>query len=78
MIGLVGFALQWSDFQPNEPVQTALVENTMIYMMGGFPFVCYMIAAIAFTRFSLTEQQYRKIRAVLDERNDESNKEEER
>lgn len=68
MIGLVGFALQLSHFQPNEPIQTTLVENTMVYMMGGFPFVCYMIAAVVFTRFSLTETEYLRIRAELDKR----------
>lgn len=68
MIGLVGFALQWSDFQPNQPAQTELVERTMVFLMGGFPFVCYLIGAIAFTRFSLTASEYAKIRGELDAR----------
>lgn len=68
MIGLVGFALQWSDFQPNQANQTELVEQTMILLMGGFPFVCFMIGAAAFTRFSLTAGEYAKIRAELDKR----------
>jgi len=69
MIGLVGYALSWSNFVPNEPEQTELVKNTMILLMGGFPLVCYLIGAIAFSRFRLTEREHARIRTELDVRN---------
>lgn len=66
MIGLVGFALQWSDFQPNQPDQTELVQNTIVFLMSGFPFVCFVIGAIAFSRFDLSESEHARIRKELD------------
>ncbi len=68
MIALVGFALQWSDFQPNVAEQTELVTQTIVLLMGGLPLVCFYIGAAAFTRFSLTAEEYTRIRAELDTR----------
>jgi GPH family glycoside/pentoside/hexuronide:cation symporter len=68
MIGLVGWALEWSGFDAGVHEQTELVNRTMILLMGGFPLVCFGIGAIAFSRFSLTEKMHAQIRAELDER----------
>ena len=40
----------------------------MVILMGGFPLVCYGVGAIAFSRFSLTEQEHARIRVELDAR----------
>ena len=68
MIGLVGQALEWSGFDGAVQQQTELVRSTMVILMGGFPLVCYGVGAIAFSRFSLTEQEHARIRIELDAR----------
>ncbi len=68
MLGVVGWALEWSGFDAEVQQQSALVERTMVVLMGGFPLVCYLVGAIVFTRFSLSETEHAKIRAALDER----------
>jgi Na+/melibiose symporter-like transporter len=68
MIAMVGFALEWSNFQPNVAEQTEVVNNTIVLLMGGLPLVCFWLGAAAFTRFSLTAKEYTRIRAELDER----------
>ncbi len=69
MIGLVGWALEWSGFDGQADVQTEVVRNTMIVLMGGFPLVCYLIGAVLFLRFDLSEAEHARIRADLDARN---------
>ena len=68
MIGVVGYVLQWSDFQPNVAEQTDVVTNSILFMAGGLPLLCFFIGAIAFSRFSLTPEHYARIRTDLDER----------
>jgi Na+/melibiose symporter-like transporter len=68
MIGIVGWALEWSGFDGSVEEQTVLAKNTMIVLMGGFPLVCYLIGAAAFSRFSLTESEHARIRSELDAR----------
>ncbi len=68
MLGLVGQALAWSGFDGDSAEQSQRVESTMLILMGGFPLVCYLVGAIAFTRFSLTEAEHARIRAALDAR----------
>ena len=68
MIGVVGWALEWSGFEASVQEQSALAKRTMIILMGGFPLVCYVAGAIAFSRFSLTESDHARIRAELDAR----------
>ena len=68
MIGLVGFTLQWSDFQPNIAEQTDLVKQSIVLLMGGLPLICFAIGALAFTRFRLTPDEYAKVRLELDAR----------
>lgn len=66
MIGIVGWALEWSGFDGAVQEQTELAKRTMIILMGGFPLVCYFIGAVAFSRFSLTEAEHARIRLELD------------
>ena len=68
MIGVVGLALQWSDFQPNVAEQTHLVKQNIVFFSGGLPMICFFIGALAFSRFSLTPDEYAKVRVELDER----------
>lgn len=68
MVGTVGLALEASGFVRNAPEQTEFVKNTMIFLMGGVPIVCYGIGALAFSRYQLGESAYGEIRAALDAR----------
>ncbi len=64
----MGQALAWSAFDPDAERQSELVQTTMLALMGGCPLVCYLLGAIAFARFSLTEVEHARIRAELDAR----------
>ena len=75
MVGLVGYALEWSGYVENAAVQTELTKNTMIVLAGGVPMVGYAIGALAFTRFALSEREHARIRAELDERASASSQE---
>ena len=68
MVGVVGWALAWAGFDGQAETQSTLVQQTMIALMGGFPLVCYLIGAVFFTRFSLSESEHARIRAELDAR----------
>ena len=48
MIGLVGWALEWSGFDGAAEAQSQLAKTTMVALMGGFPLICYFIGTIAF------------------------------
>lgn len=68
MIFVVGQALSWSAFDPGAERQSDLVLTTMVTLMGGAPLVCYLLGAIAFARFSLSEAEHARIRRELDAR----------
>ncbi|MFO0688438.1 MAG: MFS transporter [Myxococcota bacterium] len=68
MIFVVGQSLEWSGFAPGAASQSELVRTTMIALMGGAPLVCYLIGAVAFARFSLSEAEHARIRRELDAR----------
>jgi GPH family glycoside/pentoside/hexuronide:cation symporter len=68
MIFVVGQALTWSGFEPGTASQSDLVKTTMVVLMGGAPLVCYLLGAIAFSRFSLSEAEHARIRGELDDR----------
>ena len=65
MIMLTGFVLQIAGFMPNQP-QTFGVQVSIIALFGLFPLACYMAGAWLFTRFSLDEAEYARIREQLD------------
>ncbi len=68
MIFVVGQALEWSAFDPAAERQSELVLTTMVGLMGGAPLVCYLLGAVAFARFSLSEAEHARIRRELDAR----------
>ena len=67
MLLLTGFVLEASGFVPNQP-QTMTVQISMVTLYGALPLLCYVIGAVLFSRFKLTEQKYAVIRAELDRR----------
>jgi|TARA_B100000315_G_scaffold257662_1_gene307186 sugar (glycoside-pentoside-hexuronide) transporter len=61
---LTGFVLEYSGFIPNV-AQTDDVKFALLALYALFPLVCYAVGALIFTRFSLDEAEYDRIRAKL-------------
>jgi GPH family glycoside/pentoside/hexuronide:cation symporter len=64
---LTGFVLSASGFVPNIE-QAEETKTALLALYALFPLVCYTIGAIIFSRFSLNEKEYVKIREELDSR----------
>jgi GPH family glycoside/pentoside/hexuronide:cation symporter len=64
---LTGFVLQYAGFVPNAE-QTEAARFWIRALYSIFPFVCYALGALLFSRFSLGEEEHRRIRAELDAR----------
>ena len=62
---LTGFVLSLSGFVPNEE-QSDLAKLSLLTLYAIFPLVCYVVGALIFTRFSMNEVAYQKIRDSLD------------
>jgi GPH family glycoside/pentoside/hexuronide:cation symporter len=62
---LTGFVLSMSGFTPNQE-QTELTKLSLLTLYAIFPLVCYVLGAIIFTRFTMNEAEYQKIRDALD------------
>lgn len=69
MLWLVGQSLEVAGFDGQAARQNETVKTTMLVLMGGFPLVCYLVGAVFFARFSLTEAEHARIRRELDLRN---------
>ena len=67
MIAISGWALQLAGFVPDVE-QTPLARFTILFLMGGAPFLCILAGMFAFSRFSLSEGEHARIRLALDER----------
>jgi Na+/melibiose symporter-like transporter len=67
MVMLTGYVLQFSGFIPNQQ-QTMQVMLAMVFLYGMFPLVCYLLGAWLFSRFTLGEDEYIRIRLILDQR----------
>jgi GPH family glycoside/pentoside/hexuronide:cation symporter len=67
MMAFAGWALQASGFEPNVE-QAESVQWTIVLLMGGAPFLGFVIGIIAFSRFRLTRDVHSRIRAELDAR----------
>jgi GPH family glycoside/pentoside/hexuronide:cation symporter len=67
MIAISGWALQAAGFQPDAE-QTSTARWTILFLMGGAPFLCILIGMAAFTRFRLTNAAHARIRRELDQR----------
>jgi GPH family glycoside/pentoside/hexuronide:cation symporter len=64
---LTGYVLQLSGFEPNVD-QSEGVKLALRSLYGLFPFGCYLIGALIFSRFRLDEAEHRRILEALDER----------
>lgn len=71
MVIMTGYVLQFSGFVPNQE-QTMQVQIAIVFLYGLFPLVCYLLGAWLFSRFTLGEQEYVRIRLVLDQRKREA------
>jgi Na+/melibiose symporter-like transporter len=67
MLMTAGFVLQGVGFEPNVD-QPLAVQFAMVVLFGLVPLVCYLFGAAVFTRFSLNEDEQRRISAALDRR----------
>lgn len=67
MIFITGYVLQFSGYVPNQD-QTMTVQVSIAFLYGILPLICYVIGAILFSRFSLDEAAYEKMRAEVDSR----------
>lgn len=70
---LTGYVLQISGFVPNVE-QTDTVKLALRSLYSLYPLACYLIGALIFTKFSLDEEEHRRIRAELDRRAAEAGK----
>ena len=66
---LTGWMLELSGFQPNVE-QSDAAKLALLSLYALYPLTCYVIGTLIFTRFSLDEREYRRIRAALDARYD--------
>jgi Na+/melibiose symporter-like transporter len=64
---LTGLVLSSSGFVPNQE-QTEGTKLALLVLYAIFPLVCYLLAALIFTRFKLDETEYKKIRDALESR----------
>jgi sugar (glycoside-pentoside-hexuronide) transporter len=64
---LTGFVLGLSGFVPNVE-QTPQAKLALLTLYAIFPLVCYLSAALVFTRFGLDEKEHTRIRRALDQR----------
>ena len=70
---LTGFVLSATGFVPNAE-QTDEAKHALLFLYAIFPLVCYLAAALIFTRFALDEKEYKNIREALDKGLLESNR----
>ena len=64
---VIGLALQFSGFVPNQE-QTEAVKLALKSLYALYPFLCFCISAVIFSRFGLDEAEHSRIKAVLMER----------
>ena len=67
MIFITGYVLQFSGFVPNQE-QSMTVQVALVSLYGLLPLICYSIGTYMFSRFSLDEAAYEKMRAEVDSR----------
>ena len=68
---LAGLMLELSGFEPNA-VQSETTKLALRAMFGLLPCACYLIGALVFWRFRLTEREHSRIRLELDRRKAEN------
>ena len=71
VIGVVGVALEWMEFRPNE-VQTAEVRQWLLILIAGIPAVFYTIGVVIFWFFRLDRAEHARIMSALESRRAEA------
>jgi GPH family glycoside/pentoside/hexuronide:cation symporter len=67
MVFVVGVVLESVGYVPDGP-QSETVKTWILILVGAMPLTGYLIGALAFTRFRLTEAEHARIRTELDVR----------
>ena len=62
---VAGFGLEFSGYDPALEVQPQQVQDAIVWMAGGIPFVCYAIGTLLFARFGLTSEEHARIQREL-------------
>jgi sugar (glycoside-pentoside-hexuronide) transporter len=65
MVFVVGVVLELVGYVPDGP-QNEAVKTWILILAGAMPLAGYLIGALAFTRFRLTEAEHARIRTALD------------
>ena len=63
--GITGFALEYSGYIPNAAEQTESVKMVLLALMGLLPGFCFGVGAFLFMRFSLNEEEHRRVVDIL-------------
>jgi Na+/melibiose symporter-like transporter len=66
MLGVVGFSLDFSGFDPTLPAQSELTQWTIRFLMGGVAMVGFAFGIMAFRHFALGPKEHQRIRAAID------------
>jgi GPH family glycoside/pentoside/hexuronide:cation symporter len=66
--GVTGFVLQYVGYVPNAPDQSEAVQTAILALIGLLPAACYAIGTLLFLRFSLNEDEHRRVVEILHER----------
>jgi Na+/melibiose symporter-like transporter len=67
MVFVVGVVLEYVGYVSDGP-QSDAVKTWILLLTGAMPLTGYVIGALAFSRFELTESLHARIRAELDAR----------
>ena len=67
MIFITSWVLQFSGYVPNQE-QTMTVQISIVFLYGIFPLVCYSIGTYLFSKFTLDESAYDRMRREVDSR----------
>ncbi len=68
VVFLLGWVLQLSGFVANQIQQPPAAEMAIRVLFGGLPFTVYVIGAVVFLRYRLTETRHGEIRKALNAR----------
>ncbi len=70
VVFILGWVLQLSGFVANQAEQPPMTEMAIRLLLGGLPFVAYIIGAFIFSRYRLSEGEHQRIQRALNERAD--------
>ena len=64
---MVGIALEWIEFRPNE-AQTVEARQWLLILVAGIPAVFYTIGVVIFWFFSLDRAEHARVMSALESR----------